>query len=417
MRDVIIIGAGAAGLMAARELRRAGKSVQVVEASDRIGGRVLTLTDTTAGFPVELGAEFIHGEAKETNKLLNEARIAVVPVTGEHVRSRDGAFESQDKIWKRMERVFKRMDADREEDRSFQDFLDTNPGGPLFKEERELARGFIQGFNGADAWRISEKSLAEQGNPTEGAAKAKRALTGYGALIDFIAQDVLQDVAYNELVQRILWEEGHVRVQTKRGAEYDARACIITVPLPHLQDESIVIEPEITATRKAARQLVMGHVARIVVVLKERFWEKKAEDLSFVHTPERPFNVWWTMSPVETPVLVGWSGGPPAVELNQSGQIEDAAVREMARTFGIKRARAEDLIESMHYHDWSEDPHTKGAYSYVGVGGSDAAERLSRPVRGTLFVAGEATDSANSGTVEGAISSGIRAARQTVKNL
>jgi monoamine oxidase len=416
MTDIAIIGAGAAGLAAARELRAQGVSVIILEAGDRVGGRVMTLDVLTAGASIELGAEFVHGEAEETNKLLDEARLSTVPVMGEHYRSQNGQLSEQDRIWKRMGRVFKRMDADRKEDRSFEAFLETKPGGPLLKEERELARGFVQGFNGADAWRISEKSLAEQGDPTEGAAKLSRLINGYGALIDYIATGIVDVVKFSSFVNRILWDDRRVLVQTTDGAEYECRKVIVTVPLPFLQDDSIAFVPEIPNVRKAARELVMGHVARVSVVVKQRFWEKKVDDLSFVHTPERPFNVWWTMNPLKANVIVGWAGGPSAVQLTQSNEIEAAVTRELARAFGMKKQRAEALIEDLYTFDWSTHPYTRGAYSYVGVGGATAAQRLSRPVRGTLFFAGEATDSTNMGTVEGAIASGQRAARQVLKS-
>jgi monoamine oxidase len=416
MNDVIVIGAGAAGLMAARVLRQHGLSVNVLEAGDRVGGRVRTLYDTNAGVPVELGAEFVHGEAKETNRLFDEARLVMTPVLGQHVRSDRGEMSDQERTWKRMARVFKMMDADREEDRSFQAFLDEKPGGPLLKDERELARGFIQGFNAADPWRISEKALAEQGNPTEGAAKAARVLGGYAALIEHVARDVRDVVRMQSVVERILWEKGRVDVHTRDGSIHTARAAVITVPLPFLQDQSIAIVPEVPTLRKAARALVMGHVARVSVVVKERFWEKKVEDLAYVHTPERPFNVWWTMYPVRALVLTGWAGGPPAVELMQSGDVEEIAVRELARAFGMRRERVESLVDSLVRHDWTADAHTRGAYAYVGVGGAGAARRLARPIQGTLFVAGEATDEENMGTVEAALASGIRAARQVVES-
>ena len=88
MTDAIIIGAGAAGLMAARELVRAGKTVLVLEASGRVGGRIFTVHDQGSGMPIELGAEFVHGEAKETTRLLDEARLATVPVCGAHASKR-----------------------------------------------------------------------------------------------------------------------------------------------------------------------------------------------------------------------------------------------------------------------------------------------------------------------------------------
>jgi monoamine oxidase len=415
--SVIVVGAGAAGLMAARELRRASCKVVVLEASDRVGGRIHTLYDTGAGIPIELGAEFIHGEAPETNRLLAEARLVTVPVMGKHYRSDRGELSPQERTWERMARVFKRIDPDRKLDRSFQEFLDGKPGARRLERDRELALGFVQGFYAADPSLISEKSLAQQGDPTEGAAEAARIVNGYASLIAHLHRDLEDVVHLKTVVNRILWDESGVRVLARNGGEYSARAVVITVPLSALQDESLAIEPEIPATRKAARQLVMGHAARVSVVVKERFWEKKVDAPSFVHTPKRPFNVWWTMYPLLAPVIVGWSGGPPAVELTRSGEIESAAVRELARAFGTRRDRLESLIESVHPYDWTHDPLARGAYSYVGVGGIGAAKRLSRPVSGSVFFAGEATDEENGSTVEGALASGKRAARQVLRAL
>src|SRR5690349_14306570 len=170
MNDTIIIGAGAAGLFAARELARAGKQVVVLESSARVGGRMLTALETAAGVPVEMGAEFVHGDAPVTTKLLDEARLATVRVSGKHFRSDKGQLSPQGPIWERVAKVFAHMNEERKQDRSFQEFLDGKPGGASLRAERELARGFIQGFDGADPALISEKSLATQGNPAEGAA-------------------------------------------------------------------------------------------------------------------------------------------------------------------------------------------------------------------------------------------------------
>jgi monoamine oxidase len=414
--DVIIIGAGAAGLMAARDLHRAGKSVIVLEAADRIGGRAMTVNAPRAGVPVELGASFVHGEAPETTKLLDEARLVSVPVLGDQYRSEHGRLSVEEKIFERMARVFKYVSANRKEDRSFQEFLDERPGGPRLADERELVHGFIRGFQAADTTLISEKSLAEQGDPTEGASESRRIVKGYGALIDHIKHDISGLIRLRHAVKRIVWTRSHVRVIDVYGTAFVAKAVIVTVPLPALQDDTIVFEPEIPQLREAARQLVMGHVAHVNLVVKERFWEDRVENVSFIHTPERRFNVWWTQNPIQAPLITGWSGGPPSLELTQKGDIENVAISELARVFGMRRSRAEGLVESIHYHNWNADPNIRGAYSYVGVGGSDAPSRLTKSVEGTLFFAGEATNPDTSGTVEGALASGKRAAQQFLRS-
>jgi monoamine oxidase len=415
--DVIVIGAGAAGLMAARELTRASKRVLVLEGSHRAGGRVLTLFETRAGMPIELGAEFVHGDAPTTTRLLDEARLATVPVSGEHVRSDDGQLTPQGPIWARMARVFALMSKRRRTDRSFQDFLDTRPGGARLARDRELADAFVQGFDGADPTLISERSLAEQGNPTEGAATARRIVQGYAALIVHLEREVAGRVRLQTVATRIAWGDAGVRVVDATGTTHAARAVVLAVPLPALQDDALRIEPDIPSLRRAARQLVMGHVARVNVVVRERFWEEKTRELAFVHAPRRQLTVWWTQHPVQAPLLVGWAGGPAARALTTSGAIEDVALSELAHVFRMRRARAESLVESIHWHDWSSDPFVRGAYSYVGVGGVSAPRTLARSVARRVFVAGEATATESGGTVEAALASGERAARSVLRVL
>ena len=414
--DTVVIGAGAAGLMASRELKRAGKQVLVLEASSRVGGRVITLYNANAGVPVELGAEFIHGDAPETTQLCDEAHLATVPATGKQYRSDHGEFSPQGAMWLRIGRLYRHLNSRRKHDRSFQEFLDEKPGGPSLRTERQLALAFVQGFFAADPKIVSLKWIGQQGNPTEGAIDSRRIVNGYAALIDYLQRELVADIRFNVLVQRIKWNEAGVRVYDQLGKEYRARAVIVTVPLPMLRDASIAFDPEIPMLRHAANQLVMGHVARVNVVVKERFWEKKAQDVSFVQTPMRPFNVWWTHHPIKAPLITGWSGGPPAMEFSKSGDVEAAAIRELARVFGIRRSRMESLVDSIHAYDWTRDPRIRGAYSFAHVGGALAARVLARNFGDRIFLAGEATESgSSSGTVEGALVSGKRAASRLLR--
>jgi monoamine oxidase len=129
--------------------------------------------------------------------------------------------------------------------------------------------------------------------------------------------------------------------------------------------------------------------------------------------------VWWTPFPVRAGLAIAWAGGPAAIELGRAPR--DAVPRtiaSLADTFGLERRMVRRHVVATFHHDWCGDPFARGAYSYVLVGGSDAAETLSRPLRRTLFFAGEATDAeGRTGTVHGAIATGHRAAAQAARAL
>jgi monoamine oxidase len=310
--------------------------------------------------------------------------------------------------------VFRYLDPDRKHDRSFQEFLDGNPGGASLKKERELAYGFVRGYFAADTTLISEKSLAKGGDPSEGAAEARRIVNGYGALVDYLHREIAGAIRTNVTVRRVVRDDSGVSVIDGNRKKYRARAVIITVPLPMLQDESIAIEPAVPSLRTAAKKTEMGHVTRVSFVVKERFWEKKADNIWSLQAPTRPFNVWWTQNPLRAPLITAWAGGPPAIELSARGDVEDVAIVELARVFGMQRKRAESLVDSIHYKDWTHDRYIRGAYSYAGIGGVNSARVLSRPIDNRIFLAGEATDSSSGASVEGAIASGKRAARKVL---
>jgi monoamine oxidase len=310
--------------------------------------------------------------------------------------------------------VFRYLNPDRKEDRSFQEFLDGKPGGTALNKERKLARGFVRGFYAADPRLISEKSLAEGGDPTEGAAEARRIVNGYGAIVEYLHREVADLIRTKVAVRRVIRNESGVRVISRSGEDYRARAVIITVPLPMLQNGSIAVEPEDTQLRTAATRLEMGRVMRVTFVVKRRFWAKKAEDIWSVQTPTRPFNVWWTQYPMLSPVITAWAGGPPAAQLSEMGDAEDVAIAELGRVFGMRRKTVESLVVSSHCHDWTRDPYIRGAYSYAGIGGANSARMLARTIDNSIFLAGEATDSGSGASVEGALASGKRAARKVL---
>lgn len=441
--DVAVIGGGVAGLAAARRLTEEDVRVVVLEARDRIGGRIFTVRDERIPVPIELGAEFLHGTADEVVEIARESRLVVCDIHGNRWQASRGKLTPvrEDDFWTRLGRVMRRLDPKRTPDRSFQEFLDTKPGGASLAPARTLARAFVAGFHAADPARVSERSLAAGGIPqNEDERRQARILDGYDRVPAALAASV-RDVRPSHVVREIAWEPGGVEVRYVTAASagvpatrgtITARAAVVTVPLGVLHQtdgaSAIAFTPEVDDVRRAAGQLAMGSAARVVFLFREPVWDARSvraraggrslAELTFLHSTDEDVPVWWTAAPVRAPVMVGWAGGPNAARLISRGasDVQGRAVRALARQLGMRRQRLEGLVEHCWYHDWEHDPFSRGAYSHALVGGSGAAKRLARPVANTLFFAGEAADHAGrNGTVHGAIGSGRHAAETLLR--
>jgi len=158
--DVIVVGAGAAGLEAARQLRDHGRSVLVLEARDRIGGRVLTHHDPRVPLPIELGAEFIHGDAPITTALLAEAGLSSLDVSGSQGEAHRGTVRRIAEALS-VDRVLHRIDT-HAPDETVAEFLAQRPGGHALEKDRSQTRRFVEGFHAADVTRISAQSIAPE---------------------------------------------------------------------------------------------------------------------------------------------------------------------------------------------------------------------------------------------------------------
>jgi monoamine oxidase len=176
-----------------------------------------------------------------------------------------------------------------------------------------------------------------------------------------------------------------------------------------------VIQPELKDREAASAGLEVGQVFKIVLRFRRAFWEDSA---NFVHAEGARVPVWWTAVPARVPVITGWAGGPQAeLLLNEAEQTRvEISLDALSKVLAATRRVIDDLLDGWWMHDWRADPFSRGAYVYVGVGGSAAQKALAKPVEDTLFFAGEATDAEQTGTVAGAIASGRRAA-QEVKGL
>ncbi len=410
--DVIIIGAGVAGLAAQRELNRAGLNTLCIEARDRIGGRILTVHDPLSPVPIELGAEFIHGRPPEIWNIIEAAALTAYDCTERALHIKDGKIQDRSDAWLPVDEIMEDMQkaADNGPDQSFAEFLrsTSHPG-----DAKQLATSYVEGFNAARADLIGIASLAEDARAADkiDGDRSFRILNGY----DSIARHLLDgEVRLNSVVESVEWGSAGVTVQTRSALTgqkqtLKSRRAIVTVPLGVLQAGSIRFDPEPTEILQAAHQLEFGHVVRVILRFRDRVWEQKPElaDAGFLLSQEPVFPTWWTPLPMRAPIITGWSAGPKATP---EATIK-RAVEQLERITGLDVA-----VEAAYFHDWLQDPFARGAYSYVPAGAMGARETMAHPLADTLYFAGEATETnGHSATVHGAIASGLRAARQILE--
>ena len=418
--DALIIGGGIAGLTAARHLTEAGLRVTLLEARDRLGGRICT--HSTGEFPVELGAEFVHGRPEEILALAAEGAVPIVPVQGSFRRKINGEWEEAGHLMEKVDQLFSKLPAE-EPDESFQYYLDRTSTEDDVKRQ---ALRYVEGFHAADPSLISARSLRRDSEAEEAIEgdHQYRIANGYESLVRAVADRIDRnrcDIVTNAAVHEIVWRQGQV-IARSSSMEYLAPRAIVTLPLGVLKSNSVVFSPALLEKQNAMSFLEMGPVIRASLCFRESFWKRDPEmaDVSFLFTDDPQFPTWWTSNPLRYPILTGWAAGPYARAY--AGRSKDhiiaSAVESLARITKIAESEIRSQMTGSFMHDWQADPFSCGAYSYAAVGGMDAAAKLAEPVAGTLFFAGEATNSDGyNGTVHGAIATGLRAAKELLQSM
>ena len=435
--DVIVLGAGAAGLTAARQLTVAGRRVALIEARARVGGRIFTRHVPAAPggptVPVELGAEFIHGLPPESWRLVREAGLETYELDGSMLRSEAGRlFEPGQRpaasVLEGMGRWLERQPEGTDE--SFADYLRHTP---LEDRARREAIGYVEGFNAADHRVIGVAALARQQGAEDAIAGDRifHVREGYDGLPGFLRREFAAGggtLCLEHRVTEIEWRRGNVIVRgMAQGRHFEHRAAraVVTLPLGVLQAASVRFEPVPAAAIAAAARMAMGSVLRVPLLFRSRFWADalrtsgfpalaaELRSLSFLFTDSVP-GTWWTAHPDPTPLLIGWLAGPAAAEALARGtgpQLIERCLAALAAVLGATTADMGAQFVSGHCHDWDADDYSRGAYSYMPAGALHASELLAMPVEDTLYFAGEHTaTSGHWGTVHGALRSGAAAA-------
>ena len=434
---VIILGAGAAGMAAAAELSKKKVSILVLEARDRLGGRIHTINDPAFPISIDLGAEYVHGDPQVTWKIIHEAKLIAHDVPFDHFELRGDRLVHLQNF---SEEIGKIMTGIPRQDLSFAEFLAKHKSQPALANARRLAVHFVQGFDAADPPLASTQATAEewQGIGDIEEETQHRILEGHRSIIEHLRKSLDRSRVQIRLkipVTEISWEKSKVTCLSGRRV-FHARKLIVTLPLGVLQlppdtPGAVRFKPDIPRKRIAANRLGCGPVVKVLFKFREAFWENPSlaralhvkEGLKkavFLHAPDLPFPTWWTALPLRLPMLTAWAAGPKARALAglPRAMLIDRALECLGKILQQSRARLLSLLEKSHVYDWLSDPFSRGAYSYSTIGSKQARHVLAKPIDKTLYFAGEATDtSGQASTVAGALASGQRAAQEVLASL
>jgi monoamine oxidase len=286
--------------------------------------------------------------------------------------------------------------------------------------------GYAEGFHAADPDRLSTRWLLEVEEEQSAGESEIRCDDGNVLIADSIARNMGLRVTMHlgHVVTRVQWKRGEAIVTAhhhRHTIEVRTPKVVVTIPLPLLAanpDElgAIAFDPPLHELQDALSKLEIGHAMRMTFVFRRAFWIDLEElpDMLFVQKFDEAVPTWWRADPVGAPILIGWVGGPRVHALAdiRGDALRDLALDSLARVLGVDRAMIDEEFMSWHFHDWSADPFSRGAYSYVGVDGVDAWKQLQQPIADTIFLAGEATaGKGKNATMEGALESGATSAR------
>ncbi len=420
--DILIIGAGAAGLMAAKELSGKGKKVMVLEAKPQAGGRIHTVHDDGFLQPVEAGAEFIHGNLPITLRLLKEARIKYTKAKGEMLRSEGGKWKETDEPVVDWDELLQKMN-NLQQDTTLTQFLNNHFGDAKHVALRNSALQYAQGFDAVDPDTASVFALREEWQHEE--EDTYRVEGGYVQLINHLLTSCKEHnavVLFDKPVASIEWKEGEVTVTTTTQETFQAQQAIVTVPIGVLAANEgtpnfIQFKPQLPQIEKAAKEIGYGNVIKILFQFSSFLGQKQKDALFFIS--DQTIATWWTQQPSDYPLLTGWIAGKKADEFTRKSreEIKQLALQSLATIFNKKEDELTKWLTAFHIVNWQNDVYAKGAYSFNMVGSEKAKQVLNEPIQNTLFFGGEALYSGTSGgTVEAALVNGLSVVKKILED-
>lgn len=418
---VLVIGAGMAGLAAARMLHDQGFHVQVLEARDRLGGRIWTSTKWP-DMPLDLGASWIHGiDGNPLTELADDAKAERLETRYDSSLTYDSdgdelSREKENRLDRLRKQFYKalRKAQDNDEDQSIREFVNAWSREIVADEESKRLLNFILSSEIEQEYSGSAERLSTHWFDSAQAFDGEDALfaKGFAVLVDFLAKDLT--IRKDSIVSRIDWHSDKV-VVTANEKEYVADKVIVTLPLGVLKANKIEFEPRLPKPMTdAIAKLEMGTLNKCYLRFSEAFWPDDIDWLEYIPTKHGEWTEWVSFARVASqPILLGFHAGNRAREIEtwSDQQIVDDAMRTLRIMFG------KEIPQPIDYQitRWHSDPFSFGSYSFNSVGSRpNLRRRLATPISGKVFFAGEATDEDYFGTVHGAYMSGLRAAKEVI---